>query len=113
MLRLCNKATECTYLRYMYIQIPYNRLVIQTLLKKMAKSESTSCALLYCHSIIQVWGNVETWVRKYIKPYYKMSDWDTVFGNPKSSFIINAIIFNTKKVIYMNRQTGKEMLVDC
>ena len=32
--------------------------------------------------------------------------------NPKSSFIINAIIFNTKKVIYMNRQTGKEMHVN-
>ena len=41
-----------------------------------------------------------------------MCDWDKVFGNPKSSFIINAIILNTKKVIYMNRQTGKEMHVN-
>ena len=32
-----------------------------------------------------------------------------VFGNPKSSFIMNAIILNTKKDICMNRQTGKEM----
>ena len=35
-----------------------------------------------------------------------------VIGNPKSSFIINTIILNTKKVIYMNRQTGKEMHVN-
>ena len=42
----------------------------------------------------------------------KMCDWDKVFGNPKSSFIINAIILNTKKVIYMNIQTGKEMHVN-
>ena len=41
-----------------------------------------------------------------------MIDWDKVFGNPKSSFIINAIVLNTKKVIYMNRQTGKEMHVN-
>ena len=45
-------------------------------------------------------------------PDYKMCDRDKVFGNPKSSFIINAIILNTKKVIYMNRQTGKEMHVN-
>ena len=25
-----------------------------------------------------------------------MCDWDKVYGNPKSSFIINAIILNTK-----------------
>ena len=34
-----------------------------------------------------------------------MCDWDKVFGSPS----FNAIILNTKKVIYMNRQTGKEM----
>ena len=39
-----------------------------------------------------------------------MCNWDKVFGNHKSSFIIN-VILNTKKVIYMNRQTGKEMHV--
>ena len=41
-----------------------------------------------------------------------MCDWDNVFSNPKSSFIINAIILNAKKVIYMNRQTGREMQVN-
>ena len=41
-----------------------------------------------------------------------MCDWDKVFSNPKSTFIINAIILNTKKVILMNRQTGKEMHVN-
>ena len=44
-----------------------------------------------------------------------MNNWDSdykkVFGNPKSSFLINAIILNTKKVIYMKMQTGKEMHV--
>ena len=48
----------------------------------------------------------------YIQPHYKMCDWDKVFGNPKSSFMINAIIYNTKKVIYMNRQNSKEMHVN-
>ena len=41
-----------------------------------------------------------------------MCDWDKVFGNRKSSFLINAIILNTKKVIYMDRQTGKDMHVN-
>ena len=34
-----------------------------------------------------------------------------LLDNPKPSFIINAVIHNTKKVIYMNRQTDKEMPV--
>ena len=34
------------------------------------------------------------------------------FGNPKSSFTINAIILNPKIVIYMNRHTDKEMHVN-
>ena len=50
-------------------------------------------------------------MRKDIQPHYKMCDWDEVFGNPRSSFIINSIIINTKKVIYIDRQTGKEMHV--
>ena len=41
-----------------------------------------------------------------------MWDWDKVFSNPKSSFVIDAIILNTKKVIYINRKTGKEMHVN-
>ena len=106
--RLCYKTTECAYLRYIQFKILHNRLVTQTLLKKMGKSESESClyckerdtqvhALLYCLSSIQLWSNIEKWVRKDIQPHYKMCDWDKVFGNPKSSFIINAIILNTKK----------------
>ena len=69
-------------------------------------------ALLNCPSTTQLGSNVEKWVRKDIQPHYRTCDWDKVFGNPKSSFIINAIILNTKKVIYMNRQTGKEMHVN-
>ena len=73
--RLCNKTAGCTYLRYIQFKILHNRLVTQTLLRKMGKSESESClysskerdtqvhALLYCSSIIQLWSNVETWVR--------------------------------------------------
>ena len=119
----CNKTTECTCLRYIQFKNLHNRLVTQTLLKKMGKSESDAClycneidtqvhALLYCTSTIKLWSNVEKWVRKDIQPHYKMCDWDKVFSNPKSSFIMKAIILNTKKVIYMNRQTCKEMHVN-
>ena len=89
----------------------------------MGKSESDAClyckeidtqvhALLHCPSTIQLWRNVKRWIRKDIQPHYKMCDWDKVFRNPKSSFIIIAIILNTKKVIYMNRQIGKEMHIN-
>ena len=98
-------------------------MYFMTLSKQMGKSESDAClyckeidtqlhTLLNCPSTIQLWSNVEKWVRKDIQPHYKMCDWDKVFGNPKSSFIINAIISNTKKVIYMNRVTGKKMHVN-
>ena len=75
---------------------------------KMGKSESESClnckerdtqvhALLNCPSAIQRPSDVENWVRNDIHPHYKMCDWDKVFGNPKSSLMINAIILNTKQ----------------
>ena len=41
-----------------------------------------------------------------------MCNWNIGFSKPKSSFIVNAIILNTKKVINMNKQTGKEMHVN-
>ena len=61
--RLCNKTKECTYLRYMQFKVLHSRLVTQTLLVKMGKSESDSSlycrekdtqvhALLYCPSTI-------------------------------------------------------------
>ena len=56
--------------------------------------------------------------KKDTQAQYKVYDSDKVFGNPKSSFVINAYIciINTKSadiitVIYINRQTGKEMHV--
>ena len=84
--RLCNKTTECTYLRYIQFKILHNRLVTQTLLLKMGKSKSESClyckgkdtqvnTMLYCPSTIQLWSNVEKWVRNDIQPHYKMCDW--------------------------------------
>ena len=47
-------------------------------------------------SILTFWQVWQSRVGNDIQPHYKMSDWDKVFGNPKSSFIINVIILNTK-----------------
>ena len=100
------------------VEILHNRLVTQTLLKDIGKyclyckeKDTQVHALLYCPSTIQLWSNVEKWVRKDIQRHYKMCDWDKVFGKPKSSFIINAVIL-TAKVLYMNKQTGKEIHVN-
>ena len=56
--------------------------------------------LLYCPSTIQLWSNVEKWMRKYVQPHFKMCDWDKVFGNAESPFIINVIILNTQTKQY-------------
>ena len=88
----------------------------QTLSLKMGKSEYVSClyckekdtqvhALLYCPSTIQFWSNAEKWLRNGIQPYYKMSDWDKV-----QVILLNECYYSLHKIIiYMNRQTGKEM----
>ena len=84
--RLCNKITECTYLRYIQFNILHNRIVIQTLLLKMGISESEPClyctekdtqvhTMLYCPLTIQLWSNVEKRVRNDIQPHYNMCDW--------------------------------------
>ena len=39
----------------------------------------------------------KNWWEKILNLITKMCDWDKMFGNPKSSFILNAIILNTKK----------------
>ena len=56
---------------------------------------------------------------------YELNEWEMIFnlitkcvtkwlqnGDPKSSFIINVIILNRKRVMYMHRQTSKEMHVN-
>ena len=40
---ICNKAIECAYFRGMQFKVLQNRLVTQTLVMKMGKSESDSC----------------------------------------------------------------------
>ena len=65
--------------------------------------------LLYCPSTIQLWSKV---LRKGTRPHYKLCDWDKVFGNLESSFMIHVIILSKIKVIYINRETGKEMHVN-
>ena len=41
------------------------------------------------------------------QPLYAMGEFDKIFGYRKSPYIINAVIMNTKKIIYMNRQTDR------
>ena len=71
-----------TYLRYIQFKILNNRLVTQTLLKKLGKSESESClyckekdtqvhVLPYCPLTIQLWRNVEKGWEKLFNPITK------------------------------------------
>ena len=46
------------------------------------------------------------------QPLYAMGEFDKIFGYRKSQYIINAVIMNTKKIIYMNRQTGRDMHIE-
>ena len=38
--------------------------------------------------------------------------WITSLVTPKSQYVINVIILNTKKIVYLNARTGGEMQVE-
>ena len=63
-----------------------------------------------CSHLWPTSGQVQKWSGKDIQPLCAMGELNKVFGNPKSPYIINVLIL--EKVIYMSRQTGREMHVE-
>ena len=47
---------------------------------------------------------MESWIRKHIDKYNKLSDAEKIFGVDVQKPTINAIIMATKEVIYRHRQ---------
>ena len=58
---------------------------------------------------VELWKQVEKWVRQKISPNVKFSDLPQIFGQQSGEPIINTVTMNTKMVIYNNQKIGKNI----
>ena len=80
-----------------------------------------NCACAYCNedtktvthafieypNTIRIWQDVESWVKRKLNKYLKISDIEKIFGNCENNRVIDMIISATIKAIYQKRRTGK------
>ena len=64
-------------------------------------------AFLECQSSVEIWIQVEKWLKSKISPSFKLPDIEKIFGYQTKNEIIDKVILNTKLTIYNNRKDGK------
>ena len=62
---------------------------------------------LECHATIDLWKQVEFWVKVVTSKTLKLTDFDKIFGFQQRDTTIDRIILITKIVIYKNSISGK------
>ena len=63
--------------------------------------------LLYCTLSSNLWDHVERWIRNLGMENYHLTDRRKILGDLENANLINIIILNTKKVIYLAKLEGK------
>ena len=89
-----------------------NYIIWEFLTTKMCKTCLTEIdtlrhMFLECHTTINLWKQVEFWVKTVTSNSLKLTDFDKIFGFQQRDKTINRIILITKIVIYKNRISGK------
>ena len=83
------------------------QFIVFSLHTRCVNSLSQSCIYLFCTLFINLWDNVERLIRNLGMENYHLTARRKILGDLENPNIINIIILNTKKVIYMAKLEGK------
>ena len=101
-----------TYLKYIQFRTLHHRFFTNEKLHKMGIKKSNLCSFckahvdsvehmfLHCDISLELWEEVENWIRLLGMENYNMSASKIVLGDLENAHFINTIILLTKKVIY-------------
>ena len=62
---------------------------------------------IFCFYVVELWKQIEKWLRKSLREKVKLDDIDKIFGKNSGKGIINKTILFTKIAIFNNRKTGR------
>ena len=69
--------------------------------------ETIEHAFLNCATVVKLWKDIEHWLRMYIGGTIKISNLEKIMGTGNIDSIVDKTIIATKRVIYENRQIGR------
>ena len=114
-----NVLIDDIYLKYIQFRTLHYRFYTNDLLLKCGISDTDICSqcktdkdnnshmLLYCTLSIVLWDQVENWTRNLGMENYNLSARRKNLGDLENQNVINIIILNTKKIIYLAKLEGK------
>ena len=117
------KIKEGSFTKYLHFKMLHRRIVTNKKLLDMGISESSKCpyceepeetiehAFLYCEIVKKFWGEIENWLKRHIDNSIKIPDLDKIMGTGQIEGIVDKTITATKRVIYRNRQIGKQYTI--
>ena len=113
------KMKEGPYIKYVHFKILHGRIVTNKNLYNMGIIDNSKCpyceepeetiehAFIYCTAVTQFWKQIERWLQIYIDGTIKISNIEKIMGTGDIDNIVYNIIIAKKRVIYKNRQSGK------
>ena len=114
-----NVLIDDIYLKYIQFRTLHYRFYTNDLLLKCKISTTDICSqckitkdsnpymLLYCTLSNNLLDHVERWIRNLGMENYHLTDRRKILGDLENANLINIIILNTKKVIYLAKLEGK------
>ena len=114
-----SKLESGAYQKYFQFKLLHSRIITNEKLHNMGISDTKMCKnclteidtlrhmFLECHATIDLWKQVEFWVKVVTSKTLKLTDFDKTFGFQQRDTTIDRIILITKIVIYKNSISGK------
>ena len=111
---------ENVYKKYLQFKLLHLRTAVNEKLFKMGIKNTKICSLcktedetikhafLECIYVVELWSQIENWIKGKTKKSIKLSHLDKIFGRCTKDELTEKIILNAKVVIFNNRKIGKE-----
>ena len=115
-----HQMKEGSFTKYLQFRILHKRIVTNKKLYKMGLSENSNCpycgiadetiehAFILCETVRKFWNDIEYWLRTEVEGDVKISNIEKIMGTGNLECIKDKTILAAKKIIYRNRQTGKQ-----
>ena len=124
--RNLHNRKEGSFTKYIQFKMLHRRIVTNKKLYGMGIKENkcSSCphcteqietiehAFIYCNIAVNIWKEIENWLRVHVDGHISITDVDKICGIDQEENIVYKMIMATKKVIYRNRQVNTKYSIN-
>ena len=118
-----HRMKEGPFTKYLQFKVLHNRIFTNKKLYDIGLIDNSACpycnepeetmehALIYCNMVVEFWNDLERWLRRHIDNSIIISNIEKIMGTGTLDNIVDKAIIAAKRVIYTNRQVGKQYSV--